>query len=302
MARVASKVSKVTKVAKVAKVAVPVVKRGRGRPSRASMELARIASLATDETPMERVIRIGERFTVMYRLTQGSISGAVRSLIISGAPGTGKSHTVEHLLSSANERDLIKYESVKGAISAVNLYKLLYRYSKSDQIVLIDDADSIFDDEDAMNIMKAALDTSAVRKISWLSESNALKAEDIPTSFVYEGAMIFITNKDFQGIVDMGKSRMAPHFGALMSRSIYLDLKLHTVEDLIAWISHLVSKNHILVQRGLDRTQEAEAISWLNDNVSQVRELSIRTLLKIADFMKTDPTNWKTFAKVTLLR
>lgn len=277
-------------------------KRGRGRPSNAELEARRLASLETNETPAERVARIGERFTVMYRLTQGSITGAVRSLIVSGAPGTGKSHTVEHLLSQAADRDVIKYETVKGAISAVNLYKLLYRYSKSNQIVLIDDADSIFDEEDAMNIMKAALDTTAVRKISWLSESNALKAEDIPTTFVYEGAMIFITNKDFQGIVDHGKSRMTPHFAALMSRSIYLDLKLHTTADLIAWISHLVTKNHILVQRGLDRTQESEAVQWLNDNINDVRELSIRTLLKIADFMKTDPTNWERIAKVTLLR
>jgi hypothetical protein len=299
MARVARKNAKSTKVDKV----VPALpKRGRGRPSKASLEATRLALQETDETPQERVARIGERFTVMYRLAQGSITGAVRSLIVSGAPGTGKSHTVEHLLSTAADRDLIKYETVKGAISAVNLYKLLFRYSKSDQIVLLDDADSIFDDEDAMNIMKAALDTTAVRKISWLSESNALKAEDIPTSFVYEGSMIFITNKDFQGIVDFGKSKMAPHFAALMSRSIYLDLKLHTQNDLIAWISHLVSKNHILVQRGLDRAQEAEAIQWLHANVSHVRELSIRTLLKIADFMKTDPTNWETFAKVTLLR
>lgn len=300
MARVAKKApaKKVTKATPAA--ALP--KRGRGRPSNAELEARRLAALETNETPAERVKRIGERFTVMYRLTQGSITGAVRSLIVSGAPGTGKSHTVEHLLSTAADRDLIQYESVKGAISAVNLYKLLYKYSKSNQIVLIDDADSIFDDEDAMNIMKAALDTTAVRRISWLSESNALKAEDIPTQFVYEGAMIFITNKDFQGIVDHGKSRMAPHFAALMSRSIYLDLKLHTTNDLIAWISHLVSKNHILVQRGLDRVQEDEAIAWIQNNVNNVRELSIRTLLKVADFMKTDPTNWETFAKVTLLR
>lgn len=297
MARVAKKAAK-----KVAKSAPALPKRGRGRPSNAELEARRLAALETNETPAERIARIGERFTVMYRLTQGSISGAVRSLIVSGAPGTGKSHTVEHLLSQAADRDVIKYETVKGAISAVNLYKLLYRYSKSDQIVLLDDADSIFDDEDAMNIMKAALDTTAVRKISWLSESNTLKAEDIPTQFVYEGAMIFITNKDFQGIVDHGKSKMAPHFAALMSRSIYLDLKLHTTADLIAWISHLVTKNHILVQRGLDRAQETEAVEWLAKNVSEVRELSIRTLLKIADFMKTDPTNWERFAKVTLLR
>lgn len=278
------------------------VKGKRGRPSLAELEARRIAAQKTDETPAQRIARIGERFNVMYRLGQGSIVGAVRSLIISGAPGTGKSHTIEHLLDQAQERDQIQYESVKGSLSAIALYKLLYNFKNANQIVLLDDADSIYDDEDAMNILKAALDTSKVRKISWLSETHALKSEDIPTSFVYEGAMIFITNKDFQGIVDYGKSKMAPHFAALMSRSIYLDLKLHTSDDLIAWISHMVIKNHILVQRGLDRAEELKAVTWLQKNVENVRELSIRTLLKIADFMKTDPTNWESFAKVTLLR
>lgn len=278
------------------------IKRKRGRPSAKDLEARRLAALVTNETPAERIARISERFTVMYRLTQGSIMGAVRALIVSGAAGTGKSHTITSLLEAAHDRDKIRFETVHGALSAVNLYKLMYRYSGPNDIILLDDADSIFDDEDALNLMKGGLDTTAVRKISWLSESAALKAEDIPTSFIYEGAMIFITNKDFQSIVDFGKSKMAPHFSALMSRSIYLDLKLHTVEDLLAWTCHMVEKNHILVQKGLDRGQEQEAIEWLRKNVNNVRELSIRTLLKLGDFMKTDATNWESFANVTLLR
>lgn len=283
-----------------------VVKRKRGRPSKADQAAREAEAIRqarkTNETPAEIVTRIAERFTVMWKLAQGSIAGAVRSLIVSGAPGTGKSHTIDHLLSTAADRDQIRYMTVHGAVTAVNLYKLLYKFRGENDIVLLDDADGIFEDEDAMNLMKAALDTSRVRKLSWFSESATLKAEGIDTQFEYKGAMIFITNKDFQGIVDFGKNKMVPHFAALMSRSIYLDLKLHTPEELLAWVCHLVEKNHILVQRGVDRSQEQDAIEWLKANSENTRELSIRTLLKVADFMKTDATNWEKFANVTLLR
>ena len=282
------------------------VPKKRGRPSKkdieARLEEQRLALLETNETPTERIARIAERFTVMYRLTQGSINGAVRSLIVSGAPGTGKSHTIVHLLDQAADREQVRYEIIHGALTAVNLYKLMYRYRGPNDIIMLDDADTIYEDEDAMNILKGALDSTEIRKINWLAESATLKSEGIPTTFVYEGAMIFITNKDFQGIVDVGHRKMAPHFAALMSRSIYLDLKLHTPADLLAWTVHMVTKNHILVQRGLDYSQENDAVEWIQKHVDQVREISIRTLLKIADFIKTDPTNWEVFAKVTILR
>lgn len=280
--------------------------RKRGRPSKADLaareQAVTLAIHETNETPAERVARISERFTVMHKLAKGSIAGNVRSFIVSGAPGTGKSHTITRLLEHAKEQESIRFEVVHGTVTAVNLYKLLFRFSGRNDIIMLDDADSIYEDEDALNLLKAALDTTNVRKLSWLSESAALRSEDIPTSFVYEGSMIFITNKDFQGIVDFGKSKMAPHFGALMSRSIYLDLKLHTPKDLLAWTCHMVERNHILVQRGVDRSQEQEALKWLRDNADKVREISIRTLLKIADFMLVEPTNWQTFANVTILR
>jgi len=70
----------------------------------------------------------------------------------------------------------------------------------------------------------------------------------------------------------------------------------------LAWCCHMVDKNGILRQNGLDRSQELDAIEWLKNNADNCRDLSIRTLLKIAGFMKTDMTNWEVFANVTLLR
>ena len=288
----------------------PDGKRKRGRPAKnvalkaEAMQLAAVqAEQDTNETEAERVKRIAERFTVMYKLTQGAIGGHVRSLIVSGAAGTGKSHTINHLLEQANERDQIRYEPIVGAnVTGINLYKLLFRMQNERDIVLMDDSDEIWNDEVSLNLMKAALDTSVTRRLSWLSESAALKAEDIPNQFEYKGSMIFITNKDFQSIIDLGKSKMAPHFAALMSRSIYLDLKLHRPKDLLAWCLHMTAKNGILVQNGLTRKEQDQVLEWTREHYTEFRELSIRTLLKIGSFMKSSPTDWETFAKVTILR
>jgi len=297
----------------VARVAVnpvgPDGKRKRGRPPATVIAQTEAQALRAirlkargEETEEQRVKRIGERFNVMYRLTKGSIQGAVRSLIVSGAPGVGKSYTIEELLEAAALQDRIKFISVRGAVTAVNLYKLLFHYSASNSIILLDDADSIYEDEDAMNLLKAALDTTRTRKLSWLSETAALKAEEIPTSFVYEGAMIFITNKDFQAIIDYGKSKMVAHFEALMSRSIYLDLQLHDFEDLLAWICYMCTKRPILLDKGLTQEQSKMLLEWTRKNFGQFRELSLRTMLKLADFYNSDPTNWESLAKCTLLR
>lgn len=279
----------------------------RGRPSREETA-AKIALLkkanAEKLTPVQRINRIEERFTVMTRLVTGVIQGAIRSLIISGAPGTGKSHLTRQLLDGGEQAGHCKVKVISGKISAIDLFKWMQRFADKNSVILLDDADSVYDDEDAMNVLKAGLDTTHTRKISWLAESNALKGEGLAQEFIYEGSMIFITNKDFQSIVDFERHKMVPHFKALMSRAIYLDTKLHEVEDLVAWTRHMVMKNHILVQDGLDAKQEKAALEWFDKNWEQMREVSIRSLKHLGGFILTAPDDmgWESFAKVTLLR
>jgi hypothetical protein len=249
------------------------------------------------ETDAEILSRVGERFNMLNTITRGCCTGAVRSTIVSGVGGVGKTHAIEQILDHYRETQNIQSEVVRGVLSAVNLYKLLYRNRTKHCITVLDDADGIFWDEDALSILKVALDSSLTRKISWMSESQALKNDDVPNTFEYAGSMIFITNIDFQTYVDNGKGKLAPHLQALLTRTMYLDLKLHTDRDLMLWIDHVITKNHVLVKDGLKHEQEKEVLDFMKANRTDLRNLSIRTALKLAMLVKMNPAKWQTMAR-----
>ena len=48
----------------------------------------------------------------------------------------------------------VNYQSVKGAMSAIGLYRQLFECSQQDSVLVIDDCDTIFGDLDAMNLLK----------------------------------------------------------------------------------------------------------------------------------------------------
>lgn len=255
-------------------------------------------------TDVQVVELIRERFDVMHQMSIGATKGAVRGTIISGAPGVGKSHTVEWVLEqAAHKNPAFKSYVAKGALTAVNLYKLLWNYRHEGNVIVLDDADSIFFDNDGLSLLKAALDSGARRRICWLSESNALKADGIDTEMDFNGTLIFITNTDFQRIVDEGKSKLAPHFEAMMNRSIYVDLRLHGRRAVALWVKHIVSKNNILIDKfSLTARQQNECLDYILKNQDKLRTLSIREALKLAQFMRVDPINWERTANIVLLR
>lgn len=254
------------------------------------------------ETDEQVVDRISDRFDILEKITGGAAVGAIRSVIISGAGGVGKTYTVERKLADAKEHKGIQVEVVRGVLTPINLYMLLYRNRAKNAVTVLDDADGIFFNEDALTILKAALDTSAVRNVSWMSQSAALAAEDIPPTFQYEGSMIFVTNLNFQAIIENGKSKITPHIQALLTRTLYLDLKLHSARELTLWIDHSVRKNHILVQDGLTYEQEAAVLDYMKENRDKLRSLSIRTALQLASFVKMDPDKWRATANVLMLK
>lgn len=62
------------------------------------------------------------------------------------------------------------YVKLSGKASPLSLYQTLFMYREGG-LVVFDDLDSMWRNEDATNILKAALDTSPVREISWGSSS-----------------------------------------------------------------------------------------------------------------------------------
>lgn len=255
----------------------------------------------TDEQIVED---IEERFDIYQQMMEAATRGEITSLIVSGSAGVGKSYTAEKVVSDKKQKDVMhRSEVVKGAISAIGLYSLGYNYQNTTDVLVLDDADRIFDEEDGLNLLKCMLDTSIDRKVSWHTDHSMFRGEDaLPHDFIYRGSMVFLTNKDFQRYIDLNAGRYVEHMEALMSRSIYLDLKIHTRRETCLWVKSVVMKNHVLVQLGLTRDQEIEAIDWLVKNLNQLREISIRTALKLGKMMLMDSKGWTRPARVALLK
>ena len=258
------------------------------------------------ETDAEIIERLRERFEILDDMTRAVKKGAVRAMIVSGAPGVGKSFGVEKVLGKhglmadiANDEKLKKYEIVKGAMSAIGLYSKLYEFSDSKNILVFDDCDSVLLDDLSLNILKAALDTSKKRTISWNTDSRLLRSEGVPNSFEFKGGAIFITNINFQNIKS---KKLQDHLAALESRCHYIDLTIHTEREKMLRIKQIVADG-MLTEYDFSEAQTAAIIEFIDANKKRLRELSLRTVLKTADLVRSFPGDkWQRVAQISLMK
>ena len=258
------------------------------------------------ETDAEIVERLRERFEILEDMTRAVKKGEVRAMIVSGAPGVGKSFGVEKVLSKhdlladvAQNSKLKKYEIVKGAMSAIGLYKKLYEFSDKKCILVFDDCDSVLLDDLALNILKAALDTSKKRTIHWNTDSRSLIAEGVPNQFEFAGGCIFITNIKFENV---RSKKLRDHLEALESRCHYLDLTIDTEREKVLRIQQVVTECGMLDDYEFGDVAKQELLFFIDDNKSRLRELSLRMVLKLADLRKSMPATWQAVAEVTCMR
>ena len=252
------------------------------------------------ETMQEIDARLRNTFSVLEKVANGVIGGHIRSVIVSGAPGCGKTYTLERCLDRGQSHGLINFETIRGTMSGIGLYKKLYEHSDAGSVLMLDDCDKIFDDIEALNVLKSSLDTSKTRRVHWNKESRSLAEEGIPNSFEFNGAMIFITNIDFCSEIDAEK-KMTPHYKALVSRSIYVDLGIHSKREVLVRIGQVVFSPAFLRDNELKKEQAQEMMAWLTQNLAKIRLLSIRTILQLTSILKTDP-DWRSMAKALMLK
>jgi len=261
-------------------------------------------STETDEQIIDRLRR---RFNILNDMTRAVKAGNVRAMIVSGPPGVGKSFGVEEVLSRhdlfanvAQNEKLKKYEIVKGAMSAIGLYVKLHEFQGERNVLVFDDCDSILLDDISLNILKAALDSSKRRKISWNTDSSILRREGVPNQFEFKGGAIFITNIKFDNVKS---KKLRDHLEALESRCHYLDLTINSDREKVLRIKQIVADG-MLDEHGFDNPEVAkdEILQFVYDNKSKLRELSLRTVLKLADLRKSFPDRWESVAEVTCMR
>ena len=258
---------------------------------------------AREETDEETIERLRERFEMLEDMTKACKTGDVRAMIVSGPPGVGKSFGVEKVL---GKHELIaqlgdrpaKYEVVKGAMSAIGLYCKLYKFADKDNVVVFDDCDSVLQDDLSLNILKAALDSKKTRKIHWNTDSFKLRNEGVPDSFEFKGSAIFITNIKFDNVKS---KKLRDHLEALESRCHYIDLTIDTEREKMLRIKQIVGDG-MLTEYAFPSHVLEEIVDFVDINKKRLRELSLRTVLKVADLAKAFPDRWEAMAENTVIK
>jgi hypothetical protein len=272
------------------------------RPGVKSLEQIQVSDASVAHESDEQIVeRLRSRFQVLQDMTQAVKAGTVRAMIVTGPPGVGKSFGVEEVLSRQDLFNTLgnkkpKYEIVKGAMSALGLYSKLYEFSERGNVVVFDDCDSVLLDDLSLNILKAALDSSKKRTIAWNTDSRMLRQEGVPDRFEFKAGAIFITNIKFENV---RSKKLQDHLAALESRCHYIDLQMDTDREKVLRIKQ-ITEDGMLETYDFENDEKTEIVDYIIENRAKMRELSLRTVLKVADLRKSFPMSWKQMAEVTV--
>lgn len=215
-------------------------------------------------------------FKEMQMYVKMVIKGIQPAVILCGAPGVGKTYRIMQQLKAAGYT-MTGDNVIKGKCSPRQLYLTLYNNKSKGDIVVIDDADGLIGPkapEDCINILKAALDSTADdegRLVSY-KVSGELKDDEgdpVPKSFYTKAGVIVITNYNV-GQIDT----------ALRNRAFTQSLDF-SVSDLLGIVKDLMPKiepNH------LSMSSKAKAMNFLEKLVEEKQpiEVSIRSFITCA--------------------
>lgn len=159
-----------------------------GSSKEAQQLYKQIANSMSDHKPSEKEMRDPETlYGHLSQLVGMACKGTLRSLLIYGGPGTGKTYTIMKTISEEGMVAGKDYVKISGKASPVSIYQTMFMFREGGMI-LFDDCDSMWGNEDATNILKAALDTSPVREISWNGKNtiNVSKMSDEKRHALYK--------------------------------------------------------------------------------------------------------------------
>ena len=248
-----------------------------------------------EETLNDKVKYLDETLDDIYQISRKVAAGGFNSLMISGRAGTGKTYSVEKAL--ADEGLIIDddFIMVSGAVSTIMMFKKMFQYRT--KVLVFDDCDAVFRDENGRNILKAALDTKKVRRISYLKKSglvfdpkdyemdpegefNMIENGMVPAYFDFAGRVIFISN--------LAKDKADPD-GAIRSRSILIDVNPDdaTIMERIKTLLPYLEPRDMAME---DKLEIYEFMKTAND-------VSMRTFVKAAGFKDANLPNWKRMTK-----
>lgn len=260
-----------------------------------------------DATEVYAGFSIDERFAHTEQLVYMVINGTAKSCLITGEGGVGKTYLVVKCLETAGkvnvnkcaptieeleevkvsvEDDEIVIEQkvakamnrptgdfvvVKGYASAAALYRILWE--NRNRIIIFDDCDSVFKHTDALMLLKSALDSYEERWVAWNVERQ--RETDLPDSFQFKGAIIFISNLPLEKIDE-----------AVRTRCFKVDISM-TKQQRIARIRSQLPNVMIENPKVTPQVRE-EALALMEKHLKVIKDVNFRSLMNVIS-VRIDP-------------
>jgi hypothetical protein len=283
---------------------------GRGRPSAVMLEerarlsrviegnRKRLASSQSSSNDHDLLESIRYRFGMLNRFAVAAAAGEVRCLMASGSPGIGKSYDLMQTLDDIIPGD---YEVIEGGdITPVQLFMAGWRNRDAGKVLVFDDSDGLFMKDECCNILKKLTDTTKNRRLTYMKTSPVLEAEGIPQEYEFEGSVIFLSNIDLEKMA-AGTDKRAMHIQAFLSRSLVLDLKIHSMRSKYVWVRQR-AQEAILPALKATAEESAKVLEFVDAHFQEFKSLSLRSVQYIVTMIRGNPLEWEKDARIMLLR
>jgi hypothetical protein len=238
---------------------------------------------------VEKEFGINERFKIMTDYVDMVAKRNLASALITGEGGLGKTYTVMQSLANSGLQDLSCMEIgarfagekgftvVKGYSSPRGLFTTLYE--NRNQIIVFDDCDSVLRDPNAVNLLKAALDSYDRRIITWNAQIN--ENDGVERSFEFTGGIIFISN--------LPKSKIPQ---SIRSRAMCADVSM-TRAECIDRMRVIVKSETFMPD--FETEHKEEALEFVAENADNplIVELNLRSLINVIKSRASKPDHWK---------
>jgi hypothetical protein len=193
-------------------------------------------------------------------------SNDAHSLLLHSKTGLGKTYTTIKTLKKLN----VEYAYTNGVITTVALYKMLYE--NNNKVIIIDDVETIFQDDRTVNLLKAALwDVDGIRQVTYKTSSKTL--EGYPEQFEFTGKIIILANDI------IGKNNLS--FQALLSRCIKYEIQYSYNE--IKEIAKDIVKN-----KTLTTDIKNKVVDVIDNSITPQHFFNFRLLDRLISFLKYD--------------
>jgi hypothetical protein len=258
-------------------------------------KLRKVTPAFMPQPTKKQEFNINERFSFVEKIVKMVANRATPSCIISGSGGMGKTYSVLKALKDAGMTDVTDLQAfdeghkvgkqsfrvLKGYTTAKGLFRTLQECNN--MTLVLDDFDSALKDPVSLNLLKAALDGYSKRYITWNSD---MRDEDLERTFEFKGTIIFITNIPSDKLDQ-----------AVRSRCMTVDVSMNK-EETIDRMQVIAESEEFLPE--IDLAIKKTALSFIKENLDDVANLSLRSLIQITKIVDADPSSYRSLARYVL--